>query len=252
MLSKSTIKYINSLKQKKFRQRYRKFTAEGDKIVNEILENSNINIERVFAVSNWIEQNPKLAQIHGVEDVTFNELKKISSLQTPNQILAVLDTLNHKTNPKIVNESLSLVLDNIQDPGNLGTIIRIADWFGIPYVFCSKGCVDVYNSKVVQSSMGSFLRTKVIYTEIEPLFSEYSDIPKYGAILGGQNIFKTELTQNGFIVIGNESKGVSSEVKKMLTHHLEIPSYGKAESLNASVATGIICATFRQADVNDN
>ena len=166
MLSKSTIKYINSLKQKKFRQRYCKFTAEGDKIVNEILENSNINIERVFAVSNWIEQNPKLAQIHGVEEVTFNELKKISSLQTPNQILAVLDTLNHKTNPKIVNESLSLVLDNIQDPGNLGTIIRIADWFGIPYVFCSKGCVDVYNSKVVQSSMGSFLRTKVIYTEI--------------------------------------------------------------------------------------
>ena len=248
MLSKSTIKYVNSLKQKKFRQRYCKFTAEGDKIVNEILENSNINIERVFAVSNWIEENPKLAQIHQVEEVTLNELKKISSLQTPNQILVVLDTFDHKVITKDINESLSLVLDNIQDPGNLGTIIRIADWFGIPYVFCSKGCVDVYNSKVVQSSMGSFLRTKVIYTEIETLFSEYSEVPKYGAILGGQNIFKTTLTQNGFIVIGNESKGVSSEVKKLLTHHLEIPSYGKAESLNASVATGIICATFRQAN----
>jgi len=249
MLSKSTVKYINSLKQKKFRQRYCKFTAEGDKIVNEILENSNINIERVFAISNWIEQNPKLAEIHQVEEVTLNELKKISSLKTPNQILVVLDTLNHKVITKTVSQSLSLVLDNIQDPGNLGTIIRIADWFGIPYVFCSKGCVDVYNSKVVQSSMGSFLRTKVIYTDIEALFAEYSEIPKYGAILGGQNIFKTELTQNGFIVIGNESRGVSSEVKKMLTHHLEIPSYGKAESLNASVATGIICAIFRQASI---
>jgi TrmH family RNA methyltransferase len=248
MLSKSTVKYINSLNQKKFRQRYCKFTAEGDKIVNEILENSKITIERVFAVSSWIEQNPKLAQIHEVEEVTFNELKKISSLKTPNQILAVLDTFNHKIVTKTINDSLSLVLDNIQDPGNLGTIIRIADWFGIPYVFCSKGCVDVYNSKVVQSSMGSFLRTKVIYTEIETLFSEYSEVPKYGAILGGQNIFKTELTQNGFIIIGNESKGVSSEVKKLLTHHLEIPSYGKAESLNASIATGIICAAFRQAD----
>ena len=246
MLSKSSIKYVNSLKQKKFRQRLCKFTAEGDKIVNEILENSNINIERVFAVTNWIEAHPKLAQQYQVEEVTFNELKKISSLQTPNQILAVLDTLDYKVEEKIVNESLSLVLDNIQDPGNLGTIIRIADWFGIPYVFCSKGCVDIYNSKVVQSSMGSFLRTKVIYTDIENLFTEFSEVPKYGAILGGHNIFKTEFTKNGFIVIGNESKGVSTEIKKLLTHHLEIPSYGQAESLNASVATGIICATFRQ------
>lgn len=246
MLSKSSIKYINSLKQKKFRQRYCKFTAEGDKIVNEILENKNINVERVFAVSKWIEQNPKLAATYSVEEVTQDELKKISSLQTPNQILAILDTFNHQIIAKTVNQSLSLVLDNIQDPGNLGTIIRIADWFGIPYVFCSQGCVDVYNSKVVQSSMGSILRTKVIYTDIESLFTEFVDIPKYGAILGGQNIFKTTLTLNGFIVIGNESQGISSEVKKMLTHHLEIPSYGNAESLNASVATGIICALFRQ------
>jgi RNA methyltransferase, TrmH family len=244
-LSKASIKYVNALKQKKIRQRLGKFTAEGDKIINEILENSNAKLERIFALTEWVEQNPKLAKQYPIEIITEDELKKISSLQTPNQVLAILDMVNPTTDAQEINQSLSLVLDGIQDPGNLGTIIRIADWFGIPYVFCSRGCVDVYNTKVIQASMGSFLRTKVIYTDIEELFLAHPDLPKYGTILGGKSIFQTKLQQKGFIVIGNEGKGITKEVKKLLTHHLEIPSYGQAESLNASVATGIVCAIFR-------
>ena len=243
MLSKSAIKYINSLKQKKFRQRYRKFTAEGDKIVNEILENSNINIERVFAVSNWIEQNPKLAQIHGVEEVTFNELKKISSLQTPNQILAVLDTLNHKTNPKIVNESLSLVLDNIQDPGNLGTIIRLCDWFGLSELFCSKTTVDCFNSKVIQASMGSITRVRCHYVEDLGLTLNEFQKPIYGASVKGNSIFSRELPKKASYVFGSESHGISKSLSNQLTGELSIPNLregiNKAESLNVANSTAI-------------
>lgn len=246
MLSKATIKYINSLKQKKFRQRYHKFTAEGDKIVKEIAENPNIEVEKILATEEWATANAKVLRNQTVEIITTNELKKVSSLQTPNHAFAVVDFFSTTIDENIVRENLSLVLDSIQDPGNLGTIIRIADWFGVPYIFCSKGCVDVYNPKVIQSTMGSILRVRVIYTDIEQLFEQFNELNAYGAVLGGRNIFQTDLEQKGFIVIGNESKGVSKNVKSKLTHHLEIPSYGQAESLNAAVATGIICAMFRK------
>lgn len=247
MLSKSNIKYINSLKQKKFRQQFCKFTAEGDKIVHEIIQNPKIIIEKIFAVAEWIETNAKILHERQIpyEIITSDELKKISNLQTPNQALAVVEMITETIAPPLINSSLSLVLDTLQDPGNLGTIIRIADWFGIPYIFCAKDSVDVYNPKVIQASMGGFLRIKVIYTDIEALFDQFPHLPKYGAVLGGANIFETTLTQNGFIIIGNESKGISENIKNKLTHQLEIPAYGKAESLNAGVATGIICAIFR-------
>lgn len=246
MLSKATIKYINSLKQKKFRQRYHKFTAEGDKIVREIAENPNIEVEKILATEEWATENAKTLHNRMLEIVTPNELKKVSSLQTPNHALAIVEQFSTKIDEKVIRENLSLVLDSIQDPGNLGTIIRIADWFGIPYIFCSKGCVDVYNPKVIQSTMGSILRVRVIYTDLEELFSQFSELNIYGAVLGGHNIFQTKLAHKGFIVIGNESKGISKDTKARLTHHLEIPSYGQAESLNAAVATGIICAMFRK------
>lgn len=247
MLSKSNIKYINSLKQKKFRQQFHKFTAEGDKIVGEIIENPKIVIEKIFAIAEWIEANAKILHQRQIpyEIITNNELKKISNLQTPNQALAILDMMTEAIDEDMVNNNLSLVLDTLQDPGNLGTIIRIADWFGIPYIFCAKDSVDVYNAKVIQASMGGFLRIKVIYTDIEQLFEQFPTLPKYGAVLGGTNIFEEKLTQKGFIVIGNESKGISENIKNKLTHQLEIPAYGQAESLNAGVATGIMCATFR-------
>lgn len=247
MLSKSAIKYINSLKLKKFRQRYRKFTAEGDKIVKEILQDKDIQPEYIYCTSDWQENNLPLIQRHNLHPIVVSdhELKKISNLKTPNQVFAVLSQLEHQLEPNDFENNLTLVLQTIQDPGNLGTILRIADWFGIPQIICSKDCVDIYNHKVVQSSMGAFLRVNVLYEDLESLFNEYPKVPKYGALLGGQNLFQSKLSQNGFIVIGNESKGIAPNIQKHLTRQIEIPSNGGAESLNAAVATGIICAAFR-------
>lgn len=146
---------------------------------------------------------------------------------------------------KLINENLSLILNNIQDPGNLGTIWRIADWFDIKHVFCSPNCVDLYNNKVIQSSMGAFLRVPAQEVEIAELLETHSDVPVYGATLGGKNIFKTNLTKNGFIIIGNESRGIEANLLPQIDHQIAIPQNGNAESLNASVATGIICAAFR-------
>ncbi len=247
MLSKSAIKYINSLKLKKFRQRYGKFTAEGDKIVKEILQHPNIVPEFIYCSSEWQDNNNVLLNTHSIEPilVTANELKKISSLQTPNHVLAVLPQLDNELQSIAFQQNLTLVLDTIQDPGNLGTILRIADWFGIPQVVCSPECVDLYNYKVVQSSMGAFLRVNVVFENLEKLFENHPQIPKYGALLSGEDIFKTSLSKNGFILIGNESKGISPSLEKYLTHQIKIPANGGAESLNAAVATGIICAAFR-------
>jgi TrmH family RNA methyltransferase len=247
MLSKSAIKYINSLRLKKFRQRYSKFTAEGDKIVKEILQDRYIQPEYIYCIPEWQENNRALIREYNIHPIIISplELKKISNLQTPNQVLAVLSQLENHLEDNHFKNNLSLVLQTIQDPGNLGTILRIADWFGIPQVICSRDCVDIYNYKVVQASMGAFLRVNVVYDDIEKLFEQYPTIPKYGALLGGKNLFQSKLSPNGFLVIGNESKGISSTLQKHLTHQIEIPANGKAESLNAAVATGIICAVFR-------
>ena len=247
MLSKSTIKYINSLKIKKYRQQHRKFTAEGDKIVKEMLQNSKISLDVICCTQQWADDNsPLLRKYNAITIiVTTNELKKISSLQTPNHVLVVLSYIENTINQEHIENNLSLVLDTIQDPGNLGTILRIADWFGIPHVFCSENCVDVYNSKVVQASMGAFLRVKIEYTDLSLLFEKNKNLPIYGAVLGGENLFQTKLSKNGFIIIGNESKGIAKNIMPYLSHKIEIPRYGGAESLNAAVATGIICSFFK-------
>ncbi|MGB0863728.1 MAG: TrmH family RNA methyltransferase [Saprospiraceae bacterium] len=248
MLSKSNIKYINSLKAKKFRQKYHKFIAEGDKIVKEMLENPQISFEKIFCTEKWAATQADLLRAHSpkVRFVTDNELNKISSLQTPNQVLVIAEQLNNSVEATKIENGLSLVLETMQDPGNMGTILRIADWFGIEQVFCSKDCVDIYNSKVVQASMGAFLRVNVQYLDLEELFKRHSTLPVYGAMLGGDNIFEMELAQKGFIVIGNEGRGISDKIANLLTHKIEIPKYGGAESLNAAVATGIICSIFKK------
>ncbi len=248
MLSKSRIKYIQSLKLKKFRQKYNNFTVEGDKIAREILTATNCEIEAVFATASWIETNKALLSSHFSKTLTVEQkdLKKISSLSTPNEAFIIAKQLNYSIDTSIVQQDFSLYLDGIQDPGNMGTILRIADWFGIPYVFCSKTCVDIYNTKVIQATMGAFLRVKICTIDFQAL-QQMVNIPVYGMVLDGSNLYKQSFGEAGILVIGNESKGISSTVKMLISHKVTIPSAknGGAESLNAGVATGIICAHIR-------
>lgn len=248
-LSKANIKYLNSLKLKKFRLQHSKFTAEGDKIVKEVLENPEVGVEKLYCTEAWHEDNQYIIQQKACsfEIITNNELKKISNLQTPNHAFAVVEQLTTEVEPSVVLNELSLALDKIQDPGNFGTILRIADWFGIQYVFCSRDCVDVYNPKVIQATMGAFLRVKVVYTDLVDWMQTGlgQQLNTYGAMLGGRNLFEMSLPSSACIFIGNESKGLSQEIRNEIKHRIAIPANGQADSLNAAVATGIICAAFR-------
>ena len=247
MLSKNKIKFINALQKKKFRQKYNKFLVEGDKMVLEMLTKGQFKIHSIYALENWLNEHSPLLRQHRdqITQVDERELKSISSLTTPNQVLCILEILNVKLNDTRIAQSLSLVLDNIQDPGNMGSILRTADWFGIEHVFCLQ-CVDVYNPKVVQATMGAFLRVTVIQTDAKAIFERWNELPIYGTFLDGESIYDTKLTQTGFIIIGNEGRGIRPEIESYISHKIKIPAYGKAESLNAAVATGIVCAEFRR------
>lgn len=254
MLSKAKVKYLNSLKSKKFRQKYNNFVAEGDKIAIEILKNAqnpnvafSIEIEAIYALSDWIKNHQDLLQpFQAITTAVDNAaLKKISNLQTPNQVLIVLKQFDFDLPTAQIQTNLTLLLDEIQDPGNLGTILRIADWFGIPNVVCSTNCADAYNPKTIQATMGAFLRVRTFRLNLTEFCRNFSQLPVYGAVLGGENLFQTKLNKNALIVIGNEGKGISPDMIQQLTHHIEIPANGQAESLNAAIATGIICAAFR-------
>ncbi|WP_052599724.1 RNA methyltransferase [Aureispira sp. CCB-QB1] len=246
MLSKAKIKYLQSLQQKKHRQREKVFLVEGEKIIDEVLRQHIFKIHSIYATEDWINKNKTILASYQnrLTPTPLNGLKKISSLKTPNSVVAVVETPHYTSFADKIQTSLNLVLENIQDPGNMGTIIRIADWFGIPHIFCSKGCVDIYNSKVIQASMGGFLRVQVHYIDLEALFSQYPSLPVYGAVLGGDNVFKQSLKTPSFLLIGNEGKGLSDPIQKEITHKITIPKMGGAESLNAGVATGILCALF--------
>ncbi len=248
-LSKNAIKYIRSLQQKKFRQKYNIFVLEGDKIAREILRQSNLDIEAIYALDEWITNNSLLLQSHqqSVHAIEPTELKKISSLTTPNQVLVIAKKPEIELEASLVANDLTLYLDAIQDPGNMGTILRIADWFGVPYVFCSTHCVEVYSPKVVQASMGALLRVRVLEMELRALRERFPGLPVFGAVLEGENIFKTKFSQSGILAIGNESRGISPETEALLTRRIAIPKAqaGGAESLNAAIATGIIVAAWK-------
>ena len=238
MLSKNKIKYLRSLHSKKFRQKYNKFVVEGDKIAQEMLRNKNIEIENIYALTSWIKTNEDLLKFHKDKLIPISEieLKKVSSLKTPNNVLIISEILSEDYDSGETENEISLFLDGIQDPGNLGTIIRIADWFGIKTVFCSQKCVSLYNPKVLQATMGAFLRVKVVELPFSKLKNEFPDLPLYGTVLGGENIFETKLSKKGIIVIGSEGNGISKEVLKQLDFQIEIPSNAGSgtESLNAS------------------
>jgi TrmH family RNA methyltransferase len=245
MLSINQQKYLRSLTQKKFRDKHNVFTVEGEKIVQEVLENEHFTIKKVFALASWFDQNRALlkGRLYLFNEVSDKELKQISNLSTPNQVFVVVEKPATDFQKELLDNRYALYLDNIQDPGNLGTIWRIADWFGFAYVFCSKGCVDWSNSKVIQSSMGAFLRVKILQKDFFDLKTEVPNVPTYAAVLGGKNVFETSFSKNGIVVIGNESKGISNELQAAADFKIAIPKgqYGGAESLNAAVATGIIC-----------
>lgn len=243
MLVKSKAKYIQSLGQKKFRQQEGVFIAEGPKLVNELLTEHSGSVLEVFAIKNWIEANGRLATNCDLTEITEGELEKISQLTTPNQVLAIIKQ-STPIKPVAEKDKFILALDGIQDPGNLGTIVRIADWFGVSHIVCSEDSADRYNPKVIQSTMGSIGRVNVFYTSLSEWLVEQKDARIYAAVLEGQDITKMQQPAGGVIVIGNESKGISEAVRQFCNASITIPQKGKAESLNAAVATGIILSHF--------
>jgi TrmH family RNA methyltransferase len=255
MLSQSQVKLISSLKVKKYREESGQFIAEGHKLVMDLV-NSKFTLAGIYASAGWIVANLPLVREKNIPvfETLPREMDRISALSTPSQVLAVVKTpVQHISPLAEAGEGFWLALDDIRDPGNLGTIIRIADWFGIGTVLCSESCVDTYNPKVVQATMGSIARVQVLLCNLAEVLTTLtgSDIPVYGAVLDGNSVFSENITGNGIILIGNESRGISTELEPFITKRISIPSYGnpisgKAESLNASVATAIICAEFRR------
>ena len=239
MLSKSKVKYIQSLGQKKFRQEEGVFIAEGPKLVLELLLSVPGNIVEVFAVKEWVVEHQKQLVSFTCTEVPEQELEKISQLATPNMVLALVKNIE-PVMPKEVKGQVVLALDGIQDPGNLGTIIRIADWFGITQIMCSEDSADVFNPKVVQSTMGSIARVRVSYTSLVEWLSGLDDVTIYATVLEGQDVTTMKKISSGVLLIGNESKGISPEILKLANATVTIPRKGGAESLNAAVATGIV------------
>ena len=243
MISINQKKFVNSLKQKKFRTEQGLFIVEGVKLVQELLQ-SHYQISVIYATKNWIENNGEIRSCK-VTEVSEKELQRISSLTTSNEVLAVVE--QKKLQLVDLNSQLNIAIDKIQDPGNLGTIIRTADWFGIQNIICSEDTVDLYNPKVLQATMGSFFRMNIIYTDLAKFFSENSALSIYGALLDGENIYQKKLNPEGAILLmGNESKGISKTIEPLITEKISIPNFGKAESLNVATATGIICSEFKR------
>ena len=239
MLSKSQVKYIQSLGHKKSRDEERVFIAEGHKIVEDFLWHGNVHVKQIYAVKNWLDTNQKNTDNIELIEITEEELERLSLLKTPNRVLAVVEKFELPDEIDVKNK-LSIVLDTIQDPGNLGTIIRIADWFGVKNIICSNDSADIYNGKVVQATMGSIARVNVFYKDLLPWLKEQSGIKIYATALNGNAINDFGKIKEGIIVIGNESKGISDSILKIADEKISIPRIGDAESLNAAVATGII------------
>ena len=248
MLTKNQLKLVRSLELKKNRKKEGLFVAEGPKVVGDLLR-AGYKARLVFSTT---EREDAVM-------VTDDELRKLSFLQHPQEVLAVFEIPNHgdrlfdvnsfNQKPVPVIDQLALALDSVQDPGNLGTIIRIADWFGISTIYCSEDTADVYNPKVVQATMGSLAHINIVYCDLVELLQHY-DGPIYGTLLDGQDIYQQELSQKGIIVMGNEGNGISQRVRPLITHRLLIPNFNKnsetAESLNVAIATAITCSEFRR------
>ena len=241
MLNKATVKYIQSLQHKKFRDADRLFVAEGHKVVTELLQNRHFTCRHIYALTSWIDQlDPALLSEYQPVMVMVSdiELEKLAAYTTANQVVAVFE--QRPRTDFSLKEGWVLMLDDIQDPGNFGTIIRTADWFGVPQVICSPHTVDQYNPKVVQSTMASLGRVDIQYTDLTAYLPTITDRPVLAATLSGKPLDSFPSTSSGILIIGNESKGISNDCLQRATDTIRIPRIGKAESLNAAVATGIL------------
>lgn len=252
MISKNTIKLIKSLASKKNRTKENLFLVEGDKNVAEVLK-SSFKIEKLFATSEFLLENKSLVN-RGTQvfEVTKKDISQASLLQNPQNCLAICTLPTEINLPQNLENNLSVYLDDIQDPGNLGTIIRICDWFGINRLFCSPNTADTFNPKVIQASMGSFCRVQIIKTSFENVaeIARKNKIPIYGAYLEGKNLYSETLPLKAILIMGNEGNGIAAALENKIDHKIKIPGYSQntesAESLNVSVATAIICAEFKR------
>ncbi|WP_372648762.1 RNA methyltransferase [Draconibacterium sp.] len=253
MIGKSTTKLINSLALKKYRTKENCFLIEGDKMVKEALD-SDLRI-KLLIVTDQFTSRFSISQTDAerIIETVANELKKVSLLQHPQNSLAICEIPEKADFPKSLPEGLSIYLDGVQDPGNMGTIVRICDWYGIQHVFCSPDSVDLYNPKVIQASMGSFSRIKLHECDFEELrvLAKNAEAPVFGAFMNGENIYQQQLPKQAILVMGNEGNGIRPAVEKRITNKLSIPNFSenetKAESLNVSVATAILCSEFKRA-----
>ncbi len=250
MLSHNQSKFLASLGLKKYRQLHGQFLVEGEKMVSELLGQTRFGVSSIFGLGLWAESHADLLRPFSNKfiEVTDAELSKISALTTPNQVLAVAEIPLETCNLQLATTDICFYLDGIQDPGNMGSILRIADWFGFPAVFCSPDCADVFSPKVVQASMGAIFRVPSWEIELNELLAATPKISVAGAVLDGENVFDAKLPSNGLLVIGNEGRGISAYSESVLTHRISIPRHpsGGAESLNAAVAAGILAAAFRR------
>ena len=244
MISKNQMKLVGQLEQKKYRRREGLFVAEGPKVVGDLLS-CGFEARMLFATAQWQPTVPVAPTV--VQPVSDDELQRLSFLQHPQQVLAVF-ALPQPAAVLPETGHLYLALDGVQDPGNLGTIIRIADWFGIDTIFCSEDTADAWNPKVVQATMGSIARVRLVYTDLAALLSETA-LPVYGTLLDGHDIYHEQLTSDGIIVMGNEGNGISAPIRQLITRRLLIPDFHQgptADSLNVAIATAITCSEFRR------
>lgn len=245
MITKNQIKYINSLQQKKFRVENQSFIVEGAKSVLELLR-SDFETELLFVTDDFFVEYQTLLHAFHIQAVIVNQidLEKAGSFSSNNAALAVVKT---KENEELLVEEneFALILDDIRDPGNLGTIIRVADWYGIHKIICSHSTVDYYNPKVITATMGSFTRSNLYYTDLKEFIKNQS-VNIYGTLLNGDNIHQTKFAESGYIVIGNEANGISSVIEQLITHKITIPRFGAAESLNAGIATAVVLDNLRR------
>ena len=245
MLSKNTLKFIKSLHQKKFRKQENAFFVEGSKNVTELLA-SDFLVSHVLFTPKFAEENPSTIRNFRGEAIEVNQktLESIGSFQSNDAALAVAQI---KPNDpfELGSKDWAIALDDVRDPGNLGTIIRISDWYGIPNIILSLESADFYNPKVLHASMGSFTRVNIFYTELKPYLKAIK-LPVYGAYLEGKNIYQQDFGHGGIILMGNESKGISDDLENLVSQKITIPRFGNAESLNVAVATAIICDNVKR------
>lgn len=251
MLSKQVTKIIQNLEKKKFREKYNLFKIEGQKLVGELLR-SGLKTDSVIATETWVDANRETVKGLNITTVTEREMSTISNFQSLPEVIALAEIPLYTCDEQEINNTLSVVLNGIQDPGNMGTILRVADWFGIQNVFCDADCAGIYNPKCVQASMGAIFRVKVFYADLNTLIEKHCSetFHAYGTFLDGENIYKKELDTKGFIIMGNEGKGICEEIEKQIDTRLTIPSFAASpdstESLNVGVATGIILSEFKR------